>query len=76
MRVKMRTTIANAKITAIAGSVIDVPEKEAAELIKGGYAEIVKEAPVKAAAKQAANEETETQPSDKPDNKAGGKKGK
>ena len=43
MRVKMRTCIANAKVTAIAGSVIDVSEKEAAELIKGGYAEAVKE---------------------------------
>jgi hypothetical protein len=76
MRVKMRTTIANAKITAIAGSVIDVTEKEAEELLKGGYAEQIKAAPVKAAAKQEANEETETQPTEKPDNKAGGKKGK
>jgi len=76
MQVKMRTTIANAKITAIAGSVINVSDKEADELIKGGYAEVVKAAPVKAAAKQEANEEIETQPTEKPDNKAGGKKGK
>jgi hypothetical protein len=75
MRVKMRTTIANAKITAIAGSVIDVSEKEGEELVKGGYAEQVKEAPAKAAAKQTVDEPV-TQPTKKPDNKAGGKKGK
>jgi hypothetical protein len=39
----MRTCIANATVTAIAGSIIDVSEKEAAELIKGGYAEAIKE---------------------------------
>lgn len=71
----MRTTIANAKITAIAGSVIDVTEKEAEELVKGGYAEQVKEIPVKTAVKQAAEEPTNQQP-EKPDNKAGRKKGK
>jgi hypothetical protein len=76
MRVKMRTTIANAKITAIAESVIDVTEKEAEELLKGGYAEQVKEVPVKAAAKQQVNEETETKSTEGPDKKTGNKKGK
>jgi hypothetical protein len=75
MRVKMRTTIANAKITAIAGSVIDVTEKEAEELLKGGYAEQVKETPAKAVTKQTV-EEPVNQSNEKPDNKAGGKKGK
>lgn len=75
MKVKMRTTIANAKITAIAGSVIDVTDKEADELVKGGYAEQVKEASVKAVTKEA-DEEPENQSIEKPEGKSGGKKGK
>ena len=76
MQVKMRTTIANAKITAIAGSVIDVSEKEAEELLKGGYAEQDKIIPAKVVVKPPANNETENQQTEKPGNKAGGKKGK
>jgi len=60
----MRTTIANAKVTAVSGSIIDVSEKEAAELIKGGYAEAVKEKPVPAA-KPAAKAEKPNETDDK-----------
>jgi hypothetical protein len=43
MQIQLRTTIANAKMTAVSGSIIDVPGTEAAELIKGGFAIAVKE---------------------------------
>ena len=39
MKIKLRTTYASPKITAVSGSIIDVPEKEAVELVSGGYAE-------------------------------------
>jgi hypothetical protein len=39
----MRTTIANANITAVSGSIVEMSEKEAKALIAGGNAEAVKE---------------------------------
>ena len=52
MKVKLRTTYASPKITAVSGSVIDVPEKEAVALVEGGFAEYCKESKVEAAVKK------------------------
>ncbi|MBN1807190.1 MAG: hypothetical protein JW837_18230 [Sedimentisphaerales bacterium] len=52
MKVKLRTTYASPKITAVSGSVIDVPEKEAVDLVGGGFAEYCKESKVEAAEKK------------------------
>jgi len=41
MRVRMRTTMAGPERTVIAGKVADLPDAEARDLIKGGYAEAV-----------------------------------
>ena len=43
MRIRMRTTIANARFTAIGGSIIDVPDAEAKTYLQAGYAELVKD---------------------------------
>jgi hypothetical protein len=52
MRVKLRTTYASPKITALPGSVIDVPEKEAVDLVGGGFAEYCKESKVETVEKK------------------------
>jgi hypothetical protein len=52
MKVKLRTTYASPKITAVSGSVIDVPEKEAVALVDGGFAEYCKETKVEAVVKK------------------------
>lgn len=49
MRIRLRTTYASPKVTAVGGSIIDVPEKEAVELVSGGYAEYCKETKVETA---------------------------
>ncbi len=40
MKIKLRTAYASPKRTADAGSVIELPEDEARELVKEGYAEL------------------------------------
>ena len=46
MKVKLKSRYASAKMNAGAGSIIDVPEKEAVELVGGGFAEYCKESKV------------------------------
>ena len=48
MKVKLKSRYASAKMNAGAGSIIDVPEKEAVELVGGGFAEYCKESKVDA----------------------------
>jgi hypothetical protein len=45
MKIQMRTTIANANITAVSGSIVELAEKEAKALIAAGFADAVKEKP-------------------------------
>lgn len=59
-KVKMLTTLADAKRVAFPGSVIEVDEQEATDLVDGGFAELVEPDPEvvegdgkKAAAKKA-----------------------
>lgn len=61
MKIRLRTTYASPKITAVSGSVIDVSKKEADELVSGGYATYEKEAKAKTAIKtQPENTATQT----------------
>jgi len=43
MKVKLKSRYASAKMNAGAGSIIDVPEKEAVELVGGDFAEYCQE---------------------------------
>ena len=46
MMIKLKTRYASPKMNAGAGSIIDVPEKEAVELVGGGFAEYCQESKV------------------------------
>lgn len=61
MKIKMKNTSAGPEGAKLAGHVYDVPEKEAKELLEGGYAE-------KAAVEETA-EEVKTPPVKVPDEK-------
>ena len=49
MRILMNATIASPKVNAIAGQIVDVPEKQAVNLVGKGYAEYCKETVVETA---------------------------
>lgn len=58
MKIRMRTTMAGPKISAQAGSVIDVSDSEAKVLCEGGFAELAEAAAPRAATEKAENAST------------------